>query len=178
MSFTATYIVERLNWRRNQIIRWDEQRLAAYGDYSQAVKDLVAIASRVAAGRGFEPGLEPLAPTEDNLGLLAQAEARRTRASETLRLLTDVESMTAAREMTRCALQLDWLARGKLEGDRAQWRRAYAEYEEARDLYITCARRSLQIYGTHIPDTPRLRSRERIVDPAEAQPMKPEQPQS
>ena len=61
LSFAATYGAERATWLRKQAVRWDERRLSAYADYSHAVKDQVAVASRIAAGRGLDSGVEPLA---------------------------------------------------------------------------------------------------------------------
>jgi hypothetical protein len=116
LSFAATYAAERASWLRNQTVRWDERRLSAYADYSHAVKDQVALASRIAAGRGLDSRVEPLESSQDNLAKLAETEERRTRASETLRLLTDAETMGAAREMTQCAWELVWLARGRTKG--------------------------------------------------------------
>lgn len=78
MSFSATYFMERTRWRRERAVRWDERRLSAYTDYSYAVKEVVALASRIAAGRGLESGLRPLASSEENLAKLAEAEASRS----------------------------------------------------------------------------------------------------
>jgi hypothetical protein len=158
MSFSATYFVERTRWRRERAVRWDERRLSAYTDYSYAVKGAVALASRIAAGRGLESGPGPLTSSEENLAKLAEAEASRSVASETLRLFADLDTGTAARAMTRQAWKLEWLAQGIVKGDRSDWRRTYAEYEEARDEYMVCARKNLQIAGPYGARTPRLRS--------------------
>jgi hypothetical protein len=150
LSFAATYVSERATWFRNQAVRWDERRLSAYADYSNAVKDVVALACRIAAGRGFDTTYEPLDPGPENLAKLAEAAARRTVASETLRLLTDAETMMAATEMTRHASRLEGFARGSNRSGTPDWHGTYARYEEARDEYITCARRSLKVTGPHL----------------------------
>jgi hypothetical protein len=159
-------MAERASWLRNQSVRWDERRLSAYADYSHAVKDQVALASRLAAGRGLDSRVEPLEPSQENLAKLAEAEARRTQVSETLRLLADAETMRAASQMRESAWELVSFARGKAEGDGTDWNRAYSRYEEARDQYITRARGSLQVAGSRVPASPRLRSRNRQVDEA------------
>lgn len=160
MSFTATWWMARIGWQRDQSIRWDERRLSAYLDYSNAVKELVTIADRLAANQPLESGIEPLGRTSENLDKLAAAEARRTVISETLRLFADLDTGTAAREMTRSAWHLCWLAREASNGDRSEWKRAFKDYEDARDDYMTQARKSLKIAGPNNWGTPRLRSRE------------------
>lgn len=156
LSFSATYFIDRTRWRRERAVRWDERTLAAYADYSQVVKEVVALASRIATGRGLDSTPGPLAPTEKNLAKLAQAEANRSVASETLRLLTDVDAGNAARVMTRQVWKLESLAQGIVEGNPSDWRRTYAEYEDARDEYILCARKSLGLGPLEVR-TPRLR---------------------
>jgi len=158
LSFSATYIADRTSWLRGQAVRWDERRLTAYADYSYAVKDMVALAARLAAGRGLDTSFEPLDSSQDSLVKLAEAGVRRTMASETLRLLADEDAMVAAGEMTRSATELEWLARGKTQGDSSDWHRAYARYEEARDQYTRCARKSLKITGSRIAANPRPQS--------------------
>lgn len=160
MSFTGTYWMARAGWRRDQSIRWDERRLSAYLDYSNAVKELVTIADRLASNQPLESGVEPLEHTSENLGKLAAAEARRSVVSETLRLFADSDTGTAAREMTRCAWHLSWLARKAPDEDRSEWKRVFKDYEDARDDYMARARKSLDIAGPYGARTPRLRSRE------------------
>jgi hypothetical protein len=168
LSFAASYMAERASWRRSQGVRWDERRLAAYADYSHAVKDQVALAGRIAAGRGFDSGVEPLNPSQENLALLAEAEARRTAVGETVRLLADSETLRAAREMTLYARKLDWLVRGRPEVEGEDWKLAYLKYAEARDHYITCARKSLRVTSVYIPDSQGPNFRQRLAGGARA----------
>jgi len=120
----------------------------------------VAIADRLASNQPLESGIGPLELTSENLDKLAAAEARRTVVSETLRLFADPDTGTAAREMTRCAWHLCWLAREAPDVDRSGWKRAFKSYEDARDDYMTQARKSLKIVAPYGAGTPRLRSRE------------------
>jgi len=160
MTFAATYWVDRTGWRREQAVRWDKQRLSTYLDYSNAVKELVTVAARLAADQPLESGIEPLENTAENLDKLAAAEARRTVVSDALRLFADPDTGTAAREMTRCAWHLSWLAREAPEGDRSEWKRAFKDYEDARDDYMACARKSLKVGDSFDLRASRLRSRE------------------
>lgn len=159
MTFSATYWVDRTRWRREQTIRWDERKFSIYLDYSNAVKDLVTIAARLATNEPLESGIGPLERTAENFDKLDAAEARRTLASEALRLLVDPDTGTAAREMTRCAWDLCRLVRKEPGRDDSQWKRAFADYEIVRDDYLMCARKALKITGPHFARTPRLRSR-------------------
>jgi hypothetical protein len=118
------------------------------------VKDVVALASRIAADRGIDTTFEPLDPSQENLAKLAEAGTRRTVSSEMLRLLTDAETMAAALVMTRYATELGSFAGGKNRGTVSDWHRTYKEYEEARDQYITCARKSLKVSGSHMLPVP------------------------
>lgn len=147
LSYLATY----LTWRRTQAIRWDKRRLAAYADYSYAIKQVVNIASRIAAGRGLTKGPEPLDPSVENLAKLAETEIARSVSAETLRLLVDHKTSVASEQITRCSWTLSWMARGVIKCDEETWRNTIAAYAQARDEYLMSARRSLRIKGTQVP---------------------------
>jgi hypothetical protein len=166
MTFAATYWVDRTGWRREQAVRWDERRLSTYLDYSNAVKELVTIAARLASSQPLESGIEPLENTAENLDKLDAAENRRTVASDALRLFADLDTGAAAREMTRCAWRLCWLARKAPEGERSEWKQVFKEYEDARDDYMACARNRLKVGGPYDLRASRLRSREWPSPPA------------
>jgi hypothetical protein len=151
LSFAATYLVERANWRRSQAVRWDKRRLAAYADYSYTIKHIVNLASRIASGRGLEKGPEPLELSAENLARLADAEINRSISAETLRLLCDHETSVASEQMTRCAWTLSWMARGTIECDPMTWREAMIAYARSRDEYLVRARQGLQIGGASKP---------------------------
>lgn len=149
-SYLTTSLGERARWRRTQTVRWDERRLTAYADYAHAVKEMVALASRISAARGLTPHPEPLDP-ETGIPLLAEAEAQRTVLNETLRLLGDPATVRAARRMNECAWQLERFARGRDPADAAAWQRADTAYRGARDEYIRRARSSLGVAGVLDP---------------------------
>lgn len=52
VTHMMTTFQERSRWRRQQAVRWDERRIAAYTDYAHAVKRVISIAVRLAAKRG------------------------------------------------------------------------------------------------------------------------------
>ncbi|TCO55938.1 hypothetical protein [Actinocrispum wychmicini] len=151
MSFTSTSLTERSRWRRSQAVRWDERRLAAYSDYGTAVKDMVLLANRIAAARGLNTHPQPLDPDDEALAMLAKAATQCSVLSETVRLLGNTDTITAARTMNHQAWQLEWFARGQLDGDSAAWDKAFQDYKAARDEYLRCARQHLQVTGSGTP---------------------------
>jgi hypothetical protein len=151
LSFTSTSFVERSRWRRGQAVRWDERKLTAYAEFGNAVKDMVLLANRIAAGRGLNDHPQPMEPTEQNLAALAEAAAQCSLLSEQLRLLADEDTITASRAMNHRAYRLEWFAYGRLDGGPDAWQAAYLAYRDARDEYLGRARASLQVEGPGIP---------------------------
>ena len=148
LSFCATYVIERLHWRRSQSVRWDERRLMAYADYAHAVKQMVVIGNRICAGRGLASLAQPLEPSDENFALLASVEERRTVLAETLRLLSDAATDEAARAMTQCAWRIERMARGLGAASSEDWEQAIDEFQHARSIFTECARSSLQVDGS------------------------------
>lgn len=151
LSFTSTSFVERSRWRRAQAVRWDERKLTAYAEFGNAVKDMVLLANRIAAGRGLNEHPQPMEPSEQNLAALAEAAAQCSLLNEQLRLLADEDTITASRAMNHRAYRLEWFAYGRLDGSAKEWASAYVEYRDARDAYLGCARASLQVEGPGVP---------------------------
>lgn len=150
-SYLTTAVTERARWRRALDSRWDERRIEAYTSYAQAVKQVVNIAGRIAAGRGIGGASEPLAPTRANLGLLATAEAERAGLWETVLLLGHPATVTAAREWHENAWRLEWYARGLLTGETPDWEEARAAVNTARARFYEAARADLGVRGGSLP---------------------------
>ncbi len=149
-SYAATAMTERVRWRRQQAVRWDERRLAAYADYARAVKDIVTLTHRLAAHKGLTGDAKPLAPTEENLAVLQDAEEQRSGLMENLRLLTDTDTITAIRELNHCVWHLASLAHSGSPATPGEWGSAFSRYRQARDEYHRLARRTLGIPGVAI----------------------------
>lgn len=149
-SYLTASRIERSRWRREMTTRWDERRLAAYADYMNAVKEIQRLASRVAAARRLDDQAEALDPGE-GLPLLAEADAARATAYETLVLLGNAETIAKAQVLHRQAWRLEWYARGRLQGDPAVWEQAFADYKDARADFYRAARRSLEVAGGPVP---------------------------
>jgi hypothetical protein len=150
-SYFVTALTERANWRRRQVVRWDERRLAAYADYSNAVREKVLITSRIAATRGLNSNPEPLTADGAGFSLLDKAEARRAVLIETVRLLGDPKTMEAVHKLNRCVWHLEWIIRGHVAATALQWEQAFDAYAKARDEFIQCGRDSLRVPGSVTP---------------------------
>jgi hypothetical protein len=147
-TWTVTSAGERAKWNRDQAVRWDEKKLAAYTEYPHAVKQLISAATRLQEQRASNsPGMEPadaraaLATAE---AAVAAAEDERTMKWESVLLLGSSEVIVAARAWHQGAFRLQWIAMGRgsdMPGDEAigavsRARRAYYEAAKA-DLGIS-----------------------------------------
>jgi hypothetical protein len=85
-SFATTATIERSRWKRQQKVRWDDRRMAAYADYGNAVKNVIQLSCRVLAAQGLPANVDPL-PGEAGLQQLAAAELERAARWEAVLLL-------------------------------------------------------------------------------------------
>ncbi|MFI6938573.1 hypothetical protein ACIBI4_04825 [Streptomyces sp. NPDC050418] len=150
VSLAVSAINERTRWRRQQSVRWDERRLNAYAEYAHAVKELSSHYKALAIARGLTSGYTPLEETDDLLRELTAAEVRRSALAETLWLLGDVDSNTAAVKLNHALWHLEWLARGVPTAGVATWDEAYLEFRQARQDFVQAARTDLGVRGGRI----------------------------
>jgi hypothetical protein len=152
-SYFTTAATERARWKRALDSRWDDRRVEAYASYAQSVKRLINIAGRIAAGRGLGGASEPLSPIQENLDLLAAAEAERGRRWETVLLLGHPQTVAAARNWTEHAWRLEWYARARLTGNNADWQAARTAADVARHKFYEAARSDLRVGGGGLLDS-------------------------
>jgi hypothetical protein len=148
-SYLTASRIERSRWQRENSSRWDERRLAACADYMNAVKGVQILASRIVATRGWTSA--EAIDAKKGVPQLAEAEASRAQAFETLVLLGDSETIAKAQVLQRQLWHLEGFARGRTQGDSAAWDRAYADYREARADFYNAARRNLGVAGGPVP---------------------------
>lgn len=156
-TFLTTSLGDRARWQRERRSRWDESRMRAYTEYSNAVKAAHLLALRIACGRGYPHTVDPVAPDEAVLQALGVAEAERARVWEGVLLLGDPQTVAAARSWHESVWQVEAYAQGRLSAPEA-WESAVTQAERARDRYYDCARRDLGVAGGLSP-TPPWRSR-------------------
>jgi hypothetical protein len=152
-TYATTAATERTRWRRQQVSRWDRERMRAYAEYGNAVKKVTHLASRIAAGRGLPHSVEPLEPDRRALEALSQADGDRARAWESVLLLGAPETVAAARAWHQAVWRLEWFAQGRLTAA-DQWDPAIRETDVARDQFYESARRDLGVAGAAVRTPP------------------------
>lgn len=148
-TFLLTNLGERARWRRDQRIRWDASRLAAYVAYTNSVKRIVHIASGMARTRGLRHSSEPV-PLDTGQTELAAATSDRTARWESILLLGHPDTISAARAWHQSVWQLEFYARGVLTGE-SGWAAALDEFERTRVEFYRCARADLGLEGSVPP---------------------------
>jgi hypothetical protein len=116
---------------------------------------MINVAGRIAAGRGLldNDDLEPLAPTQENLDLLAAAENERARQWETVLLLGHPQTVAAGRNWHEHAWRLEAYARALFTGNNSDWRAARDAVDVARDAFYESARSDLRVTGGGLPSS-------------------------
>ncbi|MGX8903945.1 hypothetical protein ACR820_01460 [Streptomyces netropsis] len=127
-----------------------ERRLNAYAEYAHTVKELSIRYTQLAIARGVTTGSTSLEPTDGVLEELAAAKAHRSALAETLWLLGDVDSNTAAVKLNHALWHLEWLARGIPTTGIATWPEAYLDFRKARKDFPQAARCDLGVPGARI----------------------------
>jgi hypothetical protein len=150
-SYLTTAATERARWKRALDSRWDDRRVEAYASYAQSVKRMIKVAGRIAAGRDLGGDDEPLAPTQENLELLADAEAERGRQWETVLLLGHPHTVAAGRSWHERAWRLEAYARALITGSNSDWQAAISAADDARHAFYESARNDLGVGGGALP---------------------------
>jgi hypothetical protein len=145
-TLLVTGVADHARWRRDQSVRWDQRRLEAYVEYARALKEIHLLTFRLSASRRPRAKTPPI-DHEAGLELLAQAEAHRTKMWETVLLMGDPVTVTAARQWRDAIWQLELLASDQA-GDGAGWMPAVRAADQARDEFYAAARASLGVAGT------------------------------
>jgi hypothetical protein len=158
-TLLVTSLTDRARWRRDQAVRWDTRRLDAYVAYAATVKEIHALALRVSAPYRRYSKSRPI-DREQGLELLAEANARRTKAWEAMLLLGDEITVTAARAWQDAVGAEENLCSGD-SIDETEWQSAVEAVDQARDLFYLAARESLGVHGGSVAQSPFLRARAR-----------------
>jgi hypothetical protein len=139
----ATWVADRARWRRGQTVRWDERRLQAYVEYANALKEVHSYALRLVDSRTPGPGLSDV-ERNDVLARLVEADLRRTKAWESVLLLGDAATVTAARNWREAVGELTRRVRGFV-GEDLDVVAAVTRVNECRDRFYEVARSNLGI---------------------------------
>ncbi|MFG2041575.1 hypothetical protein [Dactylosporangium sp. NPDC048998] len=148
-AMASSSLTDRLRWRRDQVVRWDQRRLDAYIAFAATLKEIHAIASRLIGAERDERAA--------NLVLLAAANVRRTQDWESLLLLGDEATVAAGRRWRDAVAQTERVARAEA-GDVDAWQAAVNESDLARDTFHAAARRGLGVGGGSVEQFHHLRA--------------------
>jgi hypothetical protein len=145
----SSSVTDRLRWRREQAVRWDQRRLDAYVAFAATLKEIHAVASRLA-------GAAPDGRDAD-LERLTAANVRRTQDWESLLLLGDEATVEAGRRWRDAVARSERIARAGA-GDASAWSAAVDESDRARDAFHLAARRGLGVAGGSVEQFHHLRA--------------------
>lgn len=147
-SYLATSATERARWRRQQAARWDDKRSQVYAEYGYAVKNVYVACLRIAETRGLATSDPTHSPqTINDLDRLA---TERTAKWESVLLLGNPETITAARTWHRTIWQMQLVAHGTPTDDVA-WGALLEKVDDARARFYEAARRDLGITSGQVP---------------------------
>jgi hypothetical protein len=149
-TFVVTSTTERTRWRRTQSARWDDKRLLAYSEYANAVKHMVRLCRRIAETKDLLSTGQPT-DLDSAFAALAEAETQRATRWETVLLLGEPPTISAARAWSEQVWQLEHLLRED-HPDASSFIDAYRNAMRLRNEFYACARADLDITSGPLPE--------------------------
>ncbi|MER7834892.1 hypothetical protein ABTY98_03010 [Streptomyces sp. NPDC096040] len=146
-SYLAVVRGDQVRFRQERAARWEERRLAVYGDYARALKKSVNLTYRVAAHLGNDPHPHPLSPAEAE-PLLAAATDGRDPAGEALIMLGSRDVVERAREWVTTVMDMERFMRGGTV-DPDAWQDLLERQRACRERYYTAVREDLALPPGH-----------------------------
>ncbi|MEU7954253.1 hypothetical protein AB0B62_24030 [Micromonospora chalcea] len=153
----ATFFSTRSQWKRGQVVRWDERRLEAYSEFSQVLKEIQTVSLKVlatAAGDRYRSGLDKA----EALPRLADADIRHTLIWEKLLLLGDATTVAAAQDWREAVWRLEHRARG-VEETPEPLPELIQQANTGRDRFYHAARHGLGVSGGSVAQSDHLQQR-------------------
>ena len=149
-TFLVTAANERTRWRRAQSARWDDKRLVAYSEYANAVKHMVRLCRRIAETKKLLSTGQPI-DLDAAFADLAEAETRRAAQWETVLLLGEPTTISAARAWSEQVWQLEHILRED-HPDASSFIDAYRNAMRLRNEFYAHARTDLHITSGPLPE--------------------------
>lgn len=149
-TFIVTSTTERTRWRRAQSARWDDKRLLAYSEYANAVKHMVRLCRRIAETKGLLSTGQPI-DLDAAFTALAEAETQRAAQWETVLLLGEPATISAARAWSEQVWQLEFILRQD-HPDASLFLTAYRDAMRLRNEFYAHARTDLHITSGPLPE--------------------------
>jgi hypothetical protein len=146
-SYLAIVRGDRARFHREQTARWEERRLAVYGDYARCLKKTITLTYRVAAHLGNDPHPHPLSPDEA-APLLAEAADAGDPAGEALLLLGTPEVVEKARAWVVIVMEMErFLNEGTRDPE--AWQALLERQRVGRQGYYAAVRDDLALPTEH-----------------------------
>ncbi|MEO6089220.1 MAG: hypothetical protein ABIQ18_39515 [Umezawaea sp.] len=149
-TFAFTSATERARWRRTQSSRWDDKRLLAYSEYANAVKHMVRLCRRIAETKGLLSTGQPV-DLDSAFAAFAEGETERAARWETVLLLGEPKTISAARAWSEQVWQLEHILREE-HPDTSAFMNAYRNSMRLRNEFYTHARADLDIASGPLPE--------------------------
>ncbi|WP_181787527.1 hypothetical protein [Streptomyces phytophilus] len=146
-SYVAVAHGERVRFRRERVVRWEDRRFAAYRGFSRAVKETAGLLFRVGAHFGNDANPNPLAPQEAG-PRLGDASEGRDLAWEELLLLGSPEVVEAGRAWAEAVAAMERFVRDGVR-DPGAWAALVGDQRVAREAYYAAARRDVALGPGH-----------------------------
>ncbi|MGH3661257.1 MAG: hypothetical protein ACRDT8_12200 [Micromonosporaceae bacterium] len=146
-SYAATSLGDRARFRRNQNVRWQERRLGAYTEYTQAQKRILSLCHRVASHLDVDPHPRPLTLDEATPGLNSASEARDL-AWEQLLMLGDRDVVNAGRDWFAVVATMEGFVRDDAR-DAERWGDLLERQRATRAQFYAAARNDLALPPGH-----------------------------
>lgn len=149
-TFVVTSTTERARWRRAQSARWDDKRLAAYSEYANAVKRMVRLCRRIAETKGLLSTGQAI-DLDTAFTALGEAETQRAAQWETVLLLGEPATISAARTWSEQVWRLEHILR-EADPDASSFMDAYRDAMRLRNEFYARARADLDITTGPLPE--------------------------
>jgi hypothetical protein len=149
-TFVVTSTTERTRWRRARYARWDDKRLLAYSEYANAVKHMVRLCRRIAETKGLLSTGHPI-DLDPAFATLAEAETQRAARWETVLLLGEPATISAARAWSEQVWRLEYILRED-HPDASSFMNAYRDAMRLRNEFYARARADLDITSGPLPE--------------------------
>jgi hypothetical protein len=147
-SYVISSLGERTRHQREIAKGWEERKFDGFVTYVNDIKAMSTIAKRMTAFSGLHVRSADKLDPAVGAPLLAEADSRRSVSMERMRLLSGVDTITAASRLDSAVWNLEWIARGLIDGAAPKdWQAAQHEFEAAFDAFHECARRELGVPG-------------------------------
>ncbi len=152
---------DRVRWKRGQTVRWDERRVDTYAEYARVIKKIHMTTLGIVDPRMADNPAKPI-NREAGLEMIAQAEAHRAEAWETILLLADQATAHAALRWHNVVKGEAEFARSRPnDAESDDWIAAVRSVDEARDRFYEAADKSVNVGGGSVAIAQLLLSAER-----------------